>query len=152
MKKNVKSPKPLIRLTTIIIPTVVIVAATLFILNHNGFFLSPAEKVSGEWSRMRSGIYSGNKYTESYVFSEDGNGTKTYLHPDGYSAEKKFTWYVTPNKTLVINDRIKYTWDPDYENYYNENSKTAKKYWFVSKNTLYIGQSTSLYCETYQRD
>ncbi len=151
MKNKVSSGKPLIRLTLIIIPTIVIVIATLLILSLNGFFLSPEEKAQGEWSRARTGAYSGEKYEESYVFNEDGTGTKTYTTSKGYDAKKSFSWYVTPNKTLVIDSHIKYKWDPDYENYYNESSKTAKKYWFVTKNNLYIGQSTSINCEVYDR-
>lgn len=151
MKNKLNSGKPLIRLSLIIIPTVVIVIATLLILSLNGFFLSPEEKTQGEWGRTRTGAYSGKEYKESYVFNEDGTGTKTYTTPEGYSSEKRFYWYVTPNKTLVIDSHIKYKWDPDYENYYNESSKTAKKYWFVTKNNLYIGQSTSINCEVYDR-
>ena len=130
MKNKLNSGKPLIRLSLIIIPTVVIVIATLLILSLNGFFLSPEEKTQGEWGRTRTGAYSGKEYKESYVFNEDGTGTKTYTTPEGYSSEKRFYWYVTPN---------------------NESSKTAKKYWFVTKNNLYIGQSTSINCEVYDR-
>lgn len=151
MKNGTKTAKPLIKLTAIIIPTLIIVAATLLMLNFNGFFLSTEEKVSGEWTRSRQGVYSGEEYLESYTFNEDGSGIKTYTTPDGYTAEKSFTWYVTPTKTLVIDSHIKYKWDPDYQGYYNESSKTAKKYWFVTKNELYIGQSTSLNCEIYDR-
>lgn len=152
MNNAVKKPKPLIRLTLIIIPTVIVVAATLIILSLNGFFLAPDEKVIGEWSRTRHGTYSDEEYMETYTFESDGTGLKTYTSPNGYIAKKEFTWYVTPNKTLVMDSHIKYKWDSDHENYYNKNSKTAKKYWFVTQNTLYIGQSTSLYSEVYDRD
>lgn len=151
MSSAVKTKKPLIRLTLIIIPTAIVVAATLIILSLNGFFLSPEEKVTGEWSRIRQGAYSEEEYLETYAFKSNGTGYKTYTSPDRYIAKKEFSWYVTPNKTLVMDSHIKYKWDPDHENYYNENSKTAKKYWFVTNNTLYIGQSTSLYSEVYDR-
>ena len=151
MSNSVKTQKPLIRLTVIIIPTVIIVAVALFILNYNGFFLSAEEKTVGEWTRARQGTYSKETYEESYLFTDDGKGVKTYLTPDGYTAKKEFTWYVTPTKTLVIDGHVKYKWGPDHENYYNEKDKTAKKYWFVTKNDLYIGQSTSINSEEYNR-
>lgn len=152
MNNSAKTTKPLIRLTVIIIPTVIIVAAALLILNFNGFFLSTEEKILGDWSRSRQGTYSKEEYTETYNFSSDGTGIKSYTTPDGYTAQKEFTWSVTPTKTLVIDSHIKYKWDPNYENYYDEKAKTAKKYWFVTNHNLYIGQSTSIKSEVYHRN
>ena len=151
MNNSAKNPKPLIRLTVIIIPTVIIVVSALLILNFNGFFLSVEDKTIGVWSRTRQGTYSKEDYSESYEFGPDGKGIKSYVTPDGYTARKEFTWSITPTKTLVIDGHVKYKWDPDHQNYYDEKSKTAKKYWFVTKHNLYIGQSTSINCEIYDR-
>ena len=151
MNNSAKKQKPLIRLTVIIIPTVIIAAAALLILNFNGVFLSTEGKTVGEWSRTRKGAYSKGTYTEVYTFDSDGSGTKSFTSPDGYSSKKEFTWFITPTKTLVIDGHIKYKWNPDYENYYNEKDKTAKKHWFVTKHNLYIGQSTSIKSEVYDR-
>ena len=151
MKKSDKATRPLIRLTVIIIPTVIIVAATLLILNYNGFFLSVPEKAAGEWTRTRQGSYSKQDHVEVYSFQEDGSGTKTFTSPDGYTATKEFTWYVTPTNMLVIDNYVKYEWNPNHREYYNESAKTTKKYWFVTKNNLYIGQNTSMKSEVYNR-
>lgn len=151
MKNSVKTPKPLIRLTVIIIPTIIIAALTLLILNHYGVFLSVEDQAIGKWSRTRQGTYSKETYLETYRFYSDGTGFKSYTSPDGYMAKKRFTWSVTPTKTLVINGHIKYAWNSNYLKYYNETAKTTKKYWYVSKNHLYIGQNTSINSEVYRR-
>lgn len=149
--KNNKSQKPLIKLTLIVIPTIIVVAISLLLLESNGFFMALEDKLEGDWNRSRKGIYSGETYKESYSFSENGTGIKTYIYPDGHKSKSDFTWYITTNKTLVINDKVKYKWNSEYEEYYDEASDTAKKYWFVTKDTLYIGQSTSINCEVYNK-
>lgn len=144
-----KTQKPLIRLTFIVIPTAVAVIAALLLLYFNGFFMSAEEKLTGDWCRSRKGEYSGQAYKENYTFESDGRGTKTYIYPDGTTAERNFVWCITQNKTLVIDGKVKYKWNPNYEEYYQEGSTAAEKYWFVTKNNLYIGQSTSIKSEIY---
>ena len=152
MKSSTKTNKPLIRLTAIVIPTIIIAAITLLILNYYGVFRSVEDNIVGEWGRTRYGTYSREAYSETYRFDSDGTGFKSYTSPDGYMAKKKFTWYVTPTNTLVIDGRIKYAWNSNHEKYYNEEAKTVKKYWFIDKNNLYIGQNTSITCEVYNRE
>lgn len=150
MQNNTIDKKP-IRLVFLVIPTVLIVITTLFVLYISGFFMSPTDKLEGQWKRTRIGEYSGKEYTETYIFSPDGTGVKTYLDKDGYESKSEFSWEITENKTLIINNKVKYNWNADYADYYSQLEKPAKKYWFATKNQLYIGEDTSLTYELYEK-
>lgn len=145
-----KKPRPLIKLTLIVIPTIAVVLITLIMLNANGFFMSAEDKLVGSFVRTRKGEYSKSKYTETYVFNDDGTGTKTYLAPEGQESSTDFSWYVTPKDILVINGHVKYELKANYKDYYTGSSKT-QKYWYVTKDRLYMGENTSLTYEVYKR-
>lgn len=145
-----KKPRPLIKLTLIVIPTIAVVLITLIMLNANGFFMSAEDKLVGSFTRTRKGEYSKDKYTETYVFNDDGTGTKTYLAPEGQESTTDFSWYVTPKDILVINGHVKYELKANYKDYYTGSSKT-EKYWYVTKDRLYMGENTSLTYEVYKR-
>lgn len=149
-EKKQKKQRPLIKLTLIVIPTIAVVLITLFTLNANGFFMSAEDKLVGSFVRTRKGEYSKEKYTETYVFNDDGTGSKTYLTPDGTEASTDFSWYVTPKDILVINGHVKYQFKSNYKDYYTGSSKT-QKYWYVTKDELYMGENTSLTYEKYKR-
>ena len=156
MRKNRKvselgANKPLFGLTIIVIPTVVIVLVTLAILSMNGVFTSPQKKLVGTWQRERIGTYSLEKYVETYVFNDDGTGTKSSLSPDGYTAHSSFTWSVTEKKVLVINGVVKYNWNANVADYYTEGKRSTKKYWYVSKNKFFMGENTLPTYEAYKR-
>ncbi len=146
-----KQPRPLIKLTLIVIPTIAIVLFTIIMLNVNGVFMSVEEKLVGSFTRTRIGEFSKNPYTETYVFNKDGTGTKTYLTPDGELSDTNFSWYVTPKNILVINGHVKYKLKSNYKEYYTGASK-AQKYWYVTKDNLYLGGNTSLTYEEYTRN
>ena len=151
-KENTKkTPKPLIKLTVIVVPTVIVVVLTLVILYFSGLFLTPEQKIEGDWERTRVGEYSFMEYKENYSFWDSGNGIKTYTDNDGETLETEFTWCITEKKTLVINGHVKYYWNPQYADYYDNSAKTAKKYWYVSKRKLYLGEDTSAKYEMYEK-
>ncbi len=149
-KKN-SSPRPLFKLTLIVVPMILIVLMTFGILYYNGFFMPTNEKPIGTWERTRIGEYSQKKYSETYTFNKDGTGKKAYTDKDGYTAETEFTWTVTEKKTLVIDGHIKYKWNSNYEEYFVSSDKVAIKYWYITKNELYIGKDTSTSYELYKR-
>ena len=148
--KKQKTPRPLIKLTLIVIPTIAVVLITLIMLNANGFFMSAEDKLVGTFSRTRKGEFSKEKYTETYTFNDDGTGTKVYLAPEGQVSSTDFSWYVTPKDILVINGHVKYELKANYKDYYTGASKT-QKYWYVTKDELYMGENTSLTYEKYKR-
>jgi len=150
--KQPKPPKPLIKLTLIVVPTIVIVCITILLLYLSGIFTSAEDKTIGSWERTRQGTYSFETYKEEYVFNHDGTGKKTVTDKDGYSAETKFTWCITAKKTLVMNGHVKYYWNSGYADYFDNSDKTAKKYWYVTKNNLYLGEDTSAVYELYEKN
>lgn len=150
--KEKQQKRPLIKLTLIVIPTIAIVITTLIMLQANGFFMSTQDKLLGSFTRERNGEYSGEQYTETYTFNNDGTGNKTYITPDGKVSNNDFSWYVTPKNILVINGHVKYQYKANLEEYYSSSSKTTKKYWCVTKDNLYIGDNTSITYEEYTRN
>lgn len=152
-KRNEKKPpKKLFRLTLIVIPTIIVVIATVIVLNINGVFMSAEEKLIGSFTRQRIGEFSKEQYTETYVFSNDGTGTKTYIAPNGEVSHANFSWYVTPKDILVMNGHVKYQLKSNYKEYYNDTAKSTTKYWYVSKDALYLGENTAITYEEYKRD
>lgn len=145
-----KKPRPLIKLTLIVIPTIAVVLITLIMLNANGVFMSAEEKLLGSFTRTRKGEFSKKQYTETYIFNNDGTGSKTYIAPEGQVSSTDFSWYVTPKDILVINGHVKYELKANYNDYYTGASKT-QKYWYVTKDRLYMGENTSLTYEVYKR-
>lgn len=155
MNKNNESPqnrkKQLVRSVAIAVAAAITFIATLLTLNANMFFSSPQKKLCGEWQRTRIGQFSGEKITENYVFNKDGTGEKQYISEDGTVTENEFTWTVTKKKILVINGCVKYNYSADTDGYYSASAVTAKKYWYVTKNELCIGENTSAAYELYYR-
>ncbi len=150
-KEKPSTPRPLFKLTLIVIPMIIIVVLTLGLLYYNGFFMSAEEKVLGTWTRTRKGTYSSQKYTEVYSFKNDGTGAKTCTDKDGYTAKTTFTWSITDKNLLVIDGYVKYKWNSNYDEYYKDSNKVAKKYWYVTKNRLYLGEDTSINYEVYKK-
>ena len=132
MENNIKGRNP-IKLMYLVIPTIAIALVSIIVLYFTGFFMTPTEKIQGTWERTRKGEYSKKEYLETYDFNSDGTGTKTVIDKDGYTAVSNFTWEITERKSMVINHHVKYSWDTNYEEYYTKSTKTAKKYWFVTK-------------------
>ena len=143
--------KPLIPLALIIILTVIAIAVAVIILNHAGMFMSVEEKTVGHFSRERTGTYSGEVFLEEYYFLADGTGKKLCTDKDGYTATDEFSWYITKKSTLVIDSYLKYNWNPNYTEYYDSSAKSTKNYWYVDKDSLYIGKNTSVNSEQYDR-
>ena len=142
---------PKINIVCIIIPTVIFALGALYFLWQSGFFMTENEKLAGRFSRVRTGSYSGEKYTESYEFTSDGKGTKICVYPDGYEAEEKFSWTVTKKKTLVIDGHVKYVWNTKSNVFFDETATTSKKMWYIDKDGLYFGDCTSPAYDEYDR-
>lgn len=152
MKQTVKKEKrPLIRLTLIVVPTIVVVIATLIVLNANGFFTDKADKLIGTFTRTRTGEYSQKTYSETYIFNSDNTGTKAYLLPNDKTTFKDFTWEITEKNILVIDGHIKYYWNAETDNYYAQSRKSIKKYWYVTKDALILGQNNTVAYEEYAK-
>ncbi len=150
-EKKEKAPRPLFRLTLIVIPMILVVLLTLGLLYHNGFFMTTQEKTIGTWTRVRKGAYSSKKYTEIYNFESDGTGFKTCTDKDGYTAKTTFKWKITEKQVLVIDGYIKYKWNANYKEYYKDSNKVATKYWYVTKDKLYLGEDTTIKYELYEK-
>ena len=143
--------KPLIPLAVLVILTAITIATAIVILNNAGLFMSVEEKTVGYFTREREGTYSKDVFLEEYYFESDGTGKKLCTDADGYTATDTFEWYVTKKSTLVIDGYLKYTWNPNYNEYYDSTSKSTKNYWYVDKEGLHIGTSTAVITEHYQR-
>lgn len=150
MVQKTKENRPLIKLTLIIIPTIAVVVLTLVALNANGFFTDKRDKLIGTFTRVRTGEYSQQVYTETYIFNDDNTGTKSYQLPNDKTTFKDFTWEITEKDILVIDGHIKYNWNPEPNEYYSKSPKSIKKYWYVSNDSLILGQNNSLTYEEYK--
>lgn len=149
--KNGGTRKQLVHSIIIIIAAVAAVTATLLVLNYKMFFATPSQKLCGEWSRQRVGRFSGETVTEIYSFAEDGTGKKIFVFADGTKTEATFDWSVTKKKILVINGCVKYNYNADPDTYYSPTVTTARKYWYVTKDVLCIGENTSMTAEYYSK-